>query len=73
MQNAEKQLTAIGFGEGRSAPACWRAVRLDRPVSAALAPQTGPEPACSRALLHWRDLLAGSPRPSPYRISRVAG
>jgi hypothetical protein len=73
MQNAEKQLAAIGFGGDRSEPACWRAVRLDRPVLSALAPQTGAEPACSPALMHWRDLLAGSPHSSPYRISRVGG
>ena len=71
MQNAEKQLTAIGFGEGRSEPACWRAVRLDRPALPARAPEARPEPACSRALMRWRELLAGSPRPSPYRISRI--
>ena len=73
MQNAEKQLAAIGFGEGLSEPACWRAVRLDRPVSSALAPQTGPEPSCSGALMRWRELLARNSRPSPYRISRIVG
>ncbi len=73
MQNAEKQLAAIGFGGDRSDPTSWRAVRLDRPVLSALAPQTGPEPACSRALLRWRELLERSPRPSPYRISRAGG
>jgi hypothetical protein len=73
MQNAEKQLAAIGFGRSRNEPACWRAVRLDRPVSSAHAPETGPEPACSRALLHWRDILAHSPYAPAYRIARIDG
>ncbi len=73
MQNAETQLAAIGFGRGRSEPACWRAVRLDRPLLPVRGSQTAAEPACSQALLRWRDLLARNPHPSPYRISRVDG
>jgi hypothetical protein len=74
MTTAEEQLAAIGFGGNRSEPLCWRAVRLDRPnLSARPRQQARLEPGCSRALLRWRELLARSPRPSPYRISRVGG
>ena len=73
MQNAEKQLAAIGFGRSRSEPACWRAERLDRPLLPVPGSQAGAEPACSQALMRWRDLLARNPHPSPYRISRVNG
>jgi hypothetical protein len=71
MKSAEQELAAIGFGSNRGEPACWRAVRLDgrvfRPAEA------GPEPACSRALARWRQILARSPVASPYRISRADG
>jgi hypothetical protein len=73
MTKAEEQLRAIGFGGNRSEPACWRAVRLDRPNLSARPRQARLEPGCSRARLRWRELLAGNPRPSPYRISPVAG
>jgi len=73
MQKAEEQLAAIGFGESRSESARWRAVRLDRPTFAARAAEARLEPACSPALMCWRELLALSARPSPYRISRIAG
>ncbi len=73
MRNAEEELASIGFGRSRGDCAVWRAVRLDRPLFSARAPEAGPEPACSRALIRWRELLARSPRPSPYRISRVDG
>ena len=73
MQNTERQLAAIGFGRRRSEPACWRSVRLDRPLASVRGPQAMAELACSRALVHWRELLAHSPRPSPYRISRIDG
>jgi hypothetical protein len=66
-----EELRAIGFGKARREPACWRAVRLGPAVPAGNADQTGPEPACSPALLRWRALLARSPRPSPYRIERA--
>lgn len=69
MTNAEEQLASIGFGRPRTEPACWRAVRLDA-LPGRDAPNAS-EPACSRALMRWRDLLARGPRPSPYRISRV--
>jgi hypothetical protein len=67
-----EELTAIGFGKARREPVCWRAVRLGPATSAGDADQGRPEPACSRALLRWRDLLARSSRPSPYRISRAS-
>src|SRR5216684_836095 len=56
MQNAEEQFAAIGFGESRSEPACWRAMRLDPPVFPSRAAEDRPEPASSQALLRWRDL-----------------
>jgi hypothetical protein len=71
MTNIEEQLASIGFGRNRRPPDCWRAVRLDRPASPSNAPEAEREPACSRDLLRWRALLARSPRPSPYRISRA--
>jgi hypothetical protein len=71
MTVAEEQLAAMGFGKARREPLCWRTVRLGPPVPTDNADQFRPEPACSRALLRWRDLLARSPRPSPYRISRA--
>ena len=73
MQNVEERLAAIGFRGSRSETTCWRAVRLDRPVLPARAPEAGPEPSCSGALMRWRELLARSSRPSPYRISRIVG
>jgi hypothetical protein len=73
MTKAEVQLAAIGFGENRMEPACWRAVRLDRPNLSTRRQEARLEPGCSRALLRWKELLARSPRPSPYRISRVDG
>ena len=70
MTSAEEQLAMLGFACRRREPACWRAVRLDQPA-AAVRGAAGPEPACSRDLLRWRDVLARNPRPSPYRISRA--
>ena len=71
MRNAEEQFAAIGFGGSRGEPVLWGAVRIDRPIFPARAPETDPEPVCSPALMRWRELLALSPRPSPYRISRI--
>jgi hypothetical protein len=71
MTNIEEHLAAIGFGRSRRRAECWHAVRLQRPASQAPVAQTGPEPACSRALRRWRDELARNPNPSPYRISRA--
>jgi len=65
---AEEQLARIGFGRGRREPCCWRAVRLDPPAAAR---GDAVEPARSRDLLRWRDILARSPYASPYRISRA--
>ena len=73
MKTTEEQLAAIGFGRVRREPTCWRAVRLGPPALDDRLIQSGLEPSCSRSLLRWRDLLAKSPRPSPYRISRDAG
>jgi len=73
MRSAEEQLAAIGFGGSRSEPACWCAVRLDRPMVPMQCAETGREPAYSPTLMRWRELLARSSRASPYGISRVAG
>ncbi len=71
MENADEQLAAIGFARSRKEPACWRAVRLD---GRALRPaEAGPEPACSRGLARWRELLARGPVTPAYRISRADG
>ena len=73
MRIAGRELAAIGFGERRREPAYWHAVRLDRPTLADRAQEAQPEPARSPALMGWRELLARSPHPSPYRISRIGG
>jgi hypothetical protein len=72
MTSAERQLKTIGFGRQRREPVCWRAVRLDPPVRPAHDCSEDQEPADSRALALWREVLARNPRPSPYRIRRVA-
>jgi hypothetical protein len=72
MTSAEEQLAMIGFGKGRRETACWRTERLDRPVFRANSSKDAPDPAHSRSLLLWREVLARNPRPSPYRIRRVA-
>src|SRR5713226_3573688 len=71
MTNIEEQLAAIGFGRSRGHAECWHAVRLHRKAPPTPVAHIGLEPTCSRALLRWRDVLASSPRPSPYRISRA--
>jgi hypothetical protein len=71
MTSAEEQLTTLGFGRGRRETPCWRAVRADPPVCRARH-DDAPDPADSRALALWRQVLARDPRPSPYRIRRVA-
>jgi hypothetical protein len=71
MQNIEEQLATIGFAKPAREPAFWNAVRLDRPVRSARPVAARLDPACSRALMRWRDLLARSPQPSPYRIFRA--
>jgi hypothetical protein len=77
MNSAAEQLALLGYGRMRSEPACWRVVRLDPPAAVpAWASRAAPmsEPARSRALLRWRDILAREqPRPSPYRIARADG
>ena len=70
MSRAEEQLIAIGFGSVRREPCPWRGERLNR-GSTGLPTANGPEPACSAALLRWRDLLARNAGQSPYRISRA--
>jgi hypothetical protein len=70
MTNVEEQLLAIGFARPFRDLDCWRADRID---GATRVDQTGRDPACSPALLHWRDLLARAPMPEAYRISRIAG
>ncbi len=71
MKDAVEQLATIGFATTQRQRACWRTVRLDRPVPPADGAAAGPEPACSRDLLHWRELLARRPLPPSYRISRA--
>ena len=71
MKTTEQQLAAIGFDRNRREPACWRAVRLDGPGFPARPAETGAEPASSRTLLRWREILARDPVASPYRISRT--
>ena len=71
MTSAEEQLTMIGFGRERREAPCWHAVRLDPPVFRARGRDAAPEPAESRALALWREVLARNPRPSPYRIRRA--
>jgi hypothetical protein len=73
MKNVEEELASIGFGRNCGEPAYWRAERLDGPAVSARAPGARLEPARSRALLRWRELLAHSPAASPYRIFRAEG
>ena len=73
MTSAEEQLTTLGFGRGRREVPCWRAVRIDSPVFRGRARDITTDPADSGALALWRQVLARDPRPSPYRIRRVAG
>jgi hypothetical protein len=73
MENVEEELSSIGFGRNRRERACWHAERLDRPAFSARAPDARLEPASSRALMRWRELLAQSPVTSPYRIFRAEG
>lgn len=73
MTRAEEQLATIGFGRGRRDACCWSTQRLGPPVLATRGPDGEPDPADSRALRLWREVLARNPRPSPYRIRRVVG
>jgi hypothetical protein len=73
MKNVEEELTSIGFGTNRWEPPAWRAERLDGPAFSARALHAKPEPASSRTLMRWRELLAQSPVASPYRIFRAEG
>lgn len=73
MTSAEQRLETIGFARRRGFPECWRVTRLDAPPAATTETASAPEPACSRPLLRWRDLLARDSGPSPYRISRIGG
>jgi hypothetical protein len=73
MTSAEEQLAMIGFGRERRDTPCWRSVRLGSPVFRARGAEVAPDPANSRVLALWREVLAREPRPSPYRIRRVAG
>lgn len=71
MKHAEEQLAAIGFGRNRREPACWRSVRLDGSGFPAPPAETGAEPAYSRTLMRWREILARDPVAPAYRISRA--
>jgi hypothetical protein len=70
MPTTEVQLARAGCAD-EAPPPCWRVVRASKADSA---PRTEPgtgDPACSRALLRWRDRLLRAPDPSPYRITRI--
>jgi hypothetical protein len=71
MESIEERLQSIGYGRSDRSDCCWRAIRLDRSMSLPPAVETAAELACSRELLRWRAILAHSPRPSPYRVSRA--
>jgi hypothetical protein len=73
MKKIEEELASIGFGRNRGDPAGWRSERLAGPAFSVRALDARPEPACSRALARWRELLARSAVASPYRISRAEG
>jgi hypothetical protein len=70
MQNTEERLLAIGFGGPYSNPVCWRVARIKRALPRRFT-ETAPDPAHSRFLRQWCDVLAREPRPSPYRIRRA--
>jgi hypothetical protein len=72
MTSAEEQLAMIGFGRECREPVCWRTRRLDPPRFPTRGHDDDPDPSDSRALERWRRVLARNPRPSPYRIRRVA-
>ena len=69
MMTADEQLAAIGFARSRREPACWRTVRLE--AAPAPRPAASTDPACSKGLLRWRELLARRPLPPGYRIARA--
>jgi hypothetical protein len=71
MKDIEEELAAIGFGRNRRDPADWHAERLDGGAFSARRPEERAKPACSRALMRWRELLARNPAASPYRIFRA--
>ena len=73
MKSADEQLAAIGFARNRREPAYWRTVRLGGPIFSVDRAEAGPEPARSRDLMHWRELLARGPVAPSYRISRADG
>ena len=72
MTRAEEQLKTIGFGRQRREAVCWRTERVGPPVLPGQ-DRRDQDPADSRALALWREVLARNPRPSPYRIRRVGG
>lgn len=73
MEDAEEQLAAIGFVINREEPARWRVDRLDGAAFPERPVETKAEPASSRTLMRWREILARGPGASPYRISRADG
>jgi hypothetical protein len=73
MTSAEERLAMIGFGREPPESPCWRSVRVGSPAFRARSRENAPDPALSRALARWREVLGRNPRPSPYRIRRVAG
>jgi hypothetical protein len=73
MKNAEDELVSIGFRKNREEPAFWHAVRLEAPAFSARPAGAGQEPAGSRTLARWREILARGPVAPAYRISRAGG
>ena len=68
-----QQLNKLGFTSAGQASLNWRTRRIyAAPSVTAKWPEGALEPACSPALLMWRDLLANGARPSPYQITRIA-
>lgn len=72
MISTEEQLARIGFTARRREAACWRVARVDAPDPGDAASLAAAQPPGSRALFFWRERLARSSRPSPYRITRIA-
>jgi len=71
MDDVERRLASIGYGATRREPCRWRTQRVSEPEPAGGGSDPRCEPAQSRVLLRWRDLLAeGRPTP-PYRIIRT--
>jgi hypothetical protein len=69
MTNTEERLVAIGFGSELVEPVRWRITRIDLPTKPTEQPR--PDPACSAALLVWRDVMRLEAPSVHYRVSRI--